>query len=129
MVYQRRKQVQIIAASSPDEFEKKLNKALAILDEEQTDYELQFNHNMGYCAYIVSKRTQRIPEDLQDEFELAGEKHVCGDCPFWQIPDKGNVKYTRCPITAGIHKKDSPCCEKFYEMLLSGDIDVRKEGE
>lgn len=127
MTYAGSKQVKIIMANSPEEFEKKLNRELAILDKSRTKYDLQFNHNLGLCAYIVSERTVEIPENIIDEFGLIGERHTCGECPFWEKPTRGNVKYTRCSKTPGIHAKHSSCCERFYEMLLSGEIVI--EGE
>lgn len=129
MIYQGGKRTKIIAASTAEEFEKRLNAELAALDTARTKYELQFNHTMGFCAYIVIEKTVKIPETIEDEFELAGEKHVCLHCPFWVHPTKGNVKYTRCPITPGIHGANSPCCEKFYEMLYNGEIELQDTGK
>lgn len=128
MVYRGSKKAQIIVANSPDEFEKKLNKALAALDEAQTKYELQFNTTLGFCAYIVAEGVVKVPETIEDEFELLGEAHKCGECPYWTTPADKRVKYSRCEITPGIHSAKSPCCERFYEMLLNGDIVIGEEG-
>lgn len=130
MIYQGGKRTKIIAASTAPEFEAKLNAELATLDRARSKYDLQFNHNMGFCAYIVIELMQQIPETIQEEFEVAGERHTCLDCPYWQHPTKGNVKYTRCEITPGIHGAKSPACEAFYEMLFAGDLEIenhRKE--
>ena len=128
MIYRGSKTAQIIVAGSADEFEKRLNKALAKLDEAQTKYELTFNNNMGFCAYIVAEGVVKVAETLEDEFALMGEEHKCGECPYWTQPDTKRVKYTRCEITPGIHAEKSPCCERFYEMLLNGDIVIGEEG-
>ena len=124
MQYQGGKRATIIAATTAEEFQEKLNKELSRLDSKKIKYELSFNNQMGFCAYIVSEHTVMIPEDLQDEFELIGEKYTCGQCPHWVHPTKGNVKYTRCPIVGGIHGTHSPCCETFYQMLMDGTIEL-----
>ena len=129
MVYQGGKRTKIIAASTPEEFEKRLNAELEKLDRERRKYELQFNHSMGYCAYLVIDQMTQIPETIAEEFEIAGEKHTCLECPHWVHPTKGNVKYTRCLITPGIHGANSSCCEKFYEMLFNGEIELETREE
>lgn len=129
MIFRTGKRVQIIAAGGAEEFEKRLNQALRRLDEARTKYELQFNPNMGFCAYLVIDSEVQIPETTADEFELVGERHKCRECPHWQHPKDGRVKYTRCPVTPGIHGAESPCCETFYEKLLAGEITLEEETE
>ena len=123
------KRTTIIVATTAEEFQDKLNKALAKLDAQRTKYTLEFNHSLGFCAYIVSEHQTLIPENVEDEFELIGVRHKCGECPHWVHPTKGNVKYTRCPVVGGIHGKDSRCCEQFYQELLDGDIVIEEVTE
>lgn len=123
MVNQSGKRTKIIAAGSAEEFERRLNAELSALDSSRQRYELQFNHTLGYCAYIVIDSLMQIPETIQEEFELVGETYTCLNCPYWTHPTKGNVKYTRCPITPGLRKAQTPCCEAFYEMLYKGEIE------
>lgn len=129
MQYQGGKRTKIIAATTAPEFEAKLNKELNVLDSSRQRYELQFNHSLGFCAYIIIETQTAIPETIAEEFQLAGEQHVCLDCPYWVYPTKGNVKYTRCSITPGIHSAKSPCCEAFYEMLFNGELELRNTGK
>ena len=124
MQYQGGKRTKIIAATTAPEFEAKLNGELKKLDATRQKYELQFNHSMGFCAYIIVETQTAIPETVAEEFELAGETHVCYNCPYWVHPTKGNVKYTRCSITPGLHSANSPCCDTFYEMLFNGQIEL-----
>lgn len=123
------KRTTIIVATTAEEFQDKLNKALAKLDAQRTKYTLEFNHSLGFCAYIVSEHQTLIPENVEDEFELIGVRHKCGECPHWVHPTKGNVKYTRCPVVGGIRGMNSPCCEQFYDMLLNGEIEVEERDD
>ena len=124
MLYQGGKRTKIIVASTAEEFEQKLNRELEKLDRSKTKYDLQFNHSLGFCAYIVSESRVLVPESVREEFELAGETHCCLECPHWVHPTDGRVKYTRCAITSGIHGAKSPCCDAFYEMLFKGEIEL-----
>ena len=127
MQYTNGKRVRIIAAAGAEEFQEKLNKELEALDKSKAKYELTFNREVGYCAYLVIEKVNLIPETVADEFELAGESHNCLECPFWQHPTKGNVKYTRCEITPGLHGAKSPACDRFYELLAEGQIELEEE--
>lgn len=124
MIYRSGKRIEVVAEATPEAFAKQLNSQLAALDKAKAKYELQFNHQMGYCAYLVIDKTVEIPETIAEEFELAGEKHTCVDCPYWTHPTDGRVKYTRCEVTPGIHGAKSPCCDAFYEMLYKGEIQI-----
>ena len=127
MIYSSGKRIEVVAESTAEAFAKQLNSRLAALDKSRAKYELQFNHQMGFCAYLVIDKQLQIPETVADEFDLAGERHTCGECPFWQHPTDGRVKYTRCEITPGIHSAKSPCCDRFYEMLVAGEIELEDE--
>lgn len=129
MIYTSGKRTRIIVASTAEEFERKLNKELEELERKRTKYELQFNHAMGFCAYIVAEFSREIPENIAEEFQIAGERHTCLECPYWQHPTKGNVKYTRCEKTPGIHGAQSPCCDAFYEMLFNGEIELEETND
>ena len=122
MMYQGGTRASIVAASTADEFEAKLNKMFESLDRQRIKYEVKFPEGLGFCAYIVKEHKMILPETIADEFELAGERHTCVDCPYWQHPTDGRVKYTRCEVTPGIHGAKSPCCDAFYEMLYNGEI-------
>ena len=127
MQYQGGKRATIIAASTAEEFQQKLNKELTKLDSKKIKYELTFNNQMGFCAYIVSQHTVMVPEDLEDEFELIGISCKCKQCPKWVHPTKGNVKYTHCPVTGRLCSAESKACEQFYEWLRDGEVEIEEE--
>lgn len=123
MIYQGGKRATIVAATTAEEFQEKLNRELSKLDAKKVKYELTFNMHMGFCAYIVSEHTVKVPECLSEEFELIGVAYKCINCPKWVHPTKGNVKYTHCPVTGRLCGKDSRCCEQFYEWLKDGEVE------
>lgn len=127
MRYEKGKTIKVIEETEPKQFETKLNEALKSFDKIGAKYELMFNMNKGHCAYIVAEYKRVIVETAKDEHDIRGDLHICGECPLWIHPTKGNVKYTRCDIVGykvGIH---DGCCEQFYEMLDRGEIKLNTE--
>lgn len=126
MTIQRGKQVKIISGISAEDFESKLNKELSELNASGTKYDMQLSPQTGFVAYIVYEQETKVAESIKDEFELAGEKHICLECPHYILPTDGRVKYTRCMKVGGITHKDRDCCENFYEWLFNGEIELRE---
>ena len=124
MLRQTGEKVKTISAPNAEEFDSKLNKALSDFGTKGIRYELRLAPELGFTAFIVYKETFMIPETVADEFELGGEQHKCIECPFYVRPTDGRVKLTRCSVTPGLHRKDSYCCDAFYEMLLKGEIEL-----
>ena len=129
MEYRGGKLTKVVHASTAEEFERELNKVLTELSKAGARPEIQFNMGLGHCAYILYDRTYAIPETLEDEFLLAGEKHYCAECPSYHRPTDGRVKYTRCLVAGCLVKEDSPCCEQFYQAVIDGRIQPKEVGE
>lgn len=120
--------VKTISANNAEDFDRELNHALQGLAAQGISYTMQLAPQLGYTAFIVYKKDQHIPETIEDEFKLGGERHFCIECPFYVRPTDGRVKHTRCPITPGLHRKDSECCNEFYKKLFNGEIDLVEVG-
>ena len=118
--------VKVIAATTPEEFETKLNKALEEIAG--CKHELVFNLNAGFCAYVTYTMTQQIPETVEDEYELAGIRFYCSDCPNYVRSFDGRVKYTDCKN--GHKCKAGDCaCEWLYQKVKSGQISIKNDEE
>lgn len=126
MTIQRGKQVKIVSAANAEDFETKLNATLRSLNAKGIKYELQMSLEAGLIAYVIYEEQKYIPETIKDEFELGGEKHICLECPYYQMPADGRVKYTRCNLNNQICRKNSDCCEQFYELLFNGEIELKE---
>lgn len=124
MITQMGEKVKTVSASCAEDFDRMLNKALTEFGTKGVRYELKLAPELGFTAFIVYKESFRIPETIADEFELGGETHRCVECPFYVRPTDGRVKLTRCSVTPGLHRKDSYCCDAFYEKLYNGEIEL-----
>lgn len=124
MRYVNQTAVKVVAANNPEEFETKLNNTLAEIAG--CKHELVFNLNAGFCAYITYTKTTEIPETVEDEYEMAGIRFYCVDCPNYVIPFDGRVKYTDCKLGTKCKAGDS-ACEWLYQNVKSGNISMMKE--
>lgn len=124
MTIQRGKQVKIVSGTSAADFEAKLNGELNTLNIKGIKYDMQLSPQTGFVAYIVYEEELRIADTIKDEFEMLGETHTCIECPFYTRPIDGRVKYTRCDLGKGICRRDTSCCESFYEGLYNGTIQL-----
>lgn len=118
--------VKVVAANNPEEFESKLNRVLEELAG--CKQELVFNLNAGYCAYITFTKTAQIPETVEDEYEIAGIRFYCSDCPNYVRPFDGRIKYTDCKNGVKCKAGDS-ACEWLYQKVKSGHISIANDEE
>lgn len=127
MRYSQVEQVEIIVGSNPADFKTELNNFLRKLAEQGMKHELQFSPQTGLVAYVRYWETFKVAETKSEEYEIKGELHCCGECPFWILPTDGRVKYTGCQKHfMGAPCKDTWCCDEFYEMLEKGEIEIRE---
>ena len=126
MLERQSTRVKTIKSDDAFDFDSRLNSFTKQLDAKGIPYEVQVNPTAGLLAFVTYKETIRIAEDIAEEYELAGERHFCGECLFYVRPTDGRVKNTRC-ANGRLTSKGSPCCDTFYELLKKGAIELRKE--
>ena len=122
MRYTQLKQTKVVTGSTADDFQQRLNEALAEVASESRKYELSFNNTMGFCAYIVYDLQRQYAETLSDEYELRGETYKCYECPMFNPSEDRRVKYTTCKNGERHTYYSKPACEWFYEELENGRI-------
>ncbi len=127
MKYVKQTHARVVAANTPEEFEMKLNKTLADIALAGSEPTIQFNCNVGFCAYITHETTTRVPENIEDEYELKGIRFTCGECPNWIQPIDGRVKYSHCDVIGCNRKSSDSACEWLYredaKHISTGDGD------
>lgn len=122
MLTRMTKKYKVISSHDAFDFETKLNSFCENLSAQGIEYDVQTNPTAGLLAFIVYKVRVETPEDTKDEYELAGEKYVCIQCPFYVRPTDGRRKNTRCPLRDCLVSKDTACCDEFYRKLDKGEI-------
>lgn len=124
MLQQYGTKVKAIMSNDAFDFETRLNSFTDSLDLKGIEYEVQLDPTAGLLAFVKYKVRRQVPETIKDEYDLAGEKHTCIECPFYVRPTDGRRKNTRCPHTNRLTSADMMCCEDFYTLLDKGDIQL-----
>lgn len=127
MKYINRKQTLIITGNTAQEFQTKLNEALADLAARKCKHDIQFNMAYGLCAYTIYDEFLEMAETIKDEYEQNGDTYKCYECPMFRPSDDRRVRYTTC--ARGVRKTYhcGDCCEWFYEALERGEIKLNEE--
>jgi len=114
-----------IRATNPEDYDRKMNEALTSHFEAQIIDRL---NDQDFCSIIRYKDRIEIPETIEEEYELQGIRHTCGECKHYRPSFDGRVKYTECPYDTTVSCwKDRHCCEYFWRMLKNGAKMLKEE--
>ena len=124
MRHESYQQFAIVAADSAQQLTEQLNEKLYELRDKRPQVTFE-----GLIARISYSESVTIPEDLADQYELAGVRLRCGACPFFEprlnmdgSEDK-RAKRGACPCAKwGITSRESMVCNRLFEMLNSGEV-------
>ena len=117
-------QFAIVAADSAQQLTEQLNEKLIELKDKRPQVTFE-----GLIARISYSESVSVPEDLVDQYELAGVRLRCGDCPFFEPRRNVNgsenkaAKKGACPCAPyGMTRRDSMVCNRLFEMLNRGEV-------
>ena len=124
MRHESYQQFAIVAADSAQQLTEQLNAKLYELRDRRPQVTFE-----GLIARISYSESVTIPEDLADQYELAGVRLRCEACPFFrprQNNDGSEDKRTKrgaCPCAPyGQTTRESIVCNRLFEMLNSGEV-------
>jgi hypothetical protein len=123
-------QFAIVSADSASLFNQQLNAEIYRLKDKFPT--VQFSESTSpFYAQIKYKETDKTPETIADEYELAGVCFVCAQCPYFE-PDrtidgeidkrskKGNCNHPDSEFGRAI--RDAAACELLYEQIKKGGV-------
>lgn len=122
MKYQYFPQVKVVSATTGEEFERRMNEALADLAGRGRKFEVTFNLNQGHCAYVQYDECREVPETVAEEYRLRGEIYSCINCPNYKPSMDGRTKYSRCDYMSERTYGTREACEWFYKKVAKGEI-------
>ena len=99
------KKIEVIAAETASEFQEAFNSKMSELEDKEPVYE--FNHGLGYCAYIIYSDNNRF----QGIVEPANVT-ICDSCLRLSEPPKQHCKWRKCSIYGAVTKK-APFCDDY----------------
>lgn len=117
-------QFAIVQGDSASQFEEQLNARIRELASKSPSVKFD-----GLTAYISYTETNRIPENIADQYELEGVCFRCGDCPHYEPILKadgtvdGRITYGECQFAhMGRTYRDSRACELLFTQIKNGGI-------
>lgn len=117
-------QYAIVAADSAQELTDALNRKLIELADKRPAVTFE-----GMIARISYEETERVPEDLCEEYEVQGINLTCQDCPFFEPAKNANgavdrrAKWGACQFAQYERtKRDGRACEKLFSMINNGEV-------
>lgn len=102
------KQLVIVKADTPEEFQEAFNSKLRELDEFDPTYE--FHHGAGYCAYIIYSDNEEIIGRIKKK-----TRYLCDSCMKCVEPPAPRVKWRKCALYGGVHGRME--CEHYLEVF------------
>ena len=131
MISRSYQQFAIVAADSAQQLTDQLNDKLKELRDKSPTVTFE-----GMIARIQYTESDRVPETLEDEYELKGVRLTCEDCPFFTPALKGDgskdlrAKRGGCPFTESkTTDRRTLACEKLFQMLNDGRVKLCVDGE
>lgn len=122
MKYSSYDQIEVVSSASPAEFQTLFNSKMQ--EHAAQKPRVEFVHREGlFCAYIIYEFEVRIPETVEDEYELQGIRYRCKDCPLHEPETDGRRRSYECRYSDLARTgMDSCACEVFYRALKRGEI-------
>lgn len=133
MISRSYQQFAIVAADSAQQLTDQLNDKLRELRDKRPTVTFE-----GMIARIQYTESERVPETLEDEYELQGVQLTCEDCPYFCPTIKADgtrdlrAKWGGCPFAE--YKKTmrgSRACDELFQRLNDGRVKlcVEEDGE
>ena len=117
-------QFAIVAADSAQILTEQLNAKMIELASKRPTVTFE-----GLIARIQYEESVKIPESIEDEYELQGVKLTCQDCPYYETILKtdgsvdGRIKYGECHFSeTGRTYRDSLACDVLFQKLNNGEV-------
>lgn len=75
-------------------------------------------------AYAIWRETIKVAENIRDEFVLRGEKHHCGECPFYggNTDEPKNAFSCMREVYAKRRRCDEACMWLYQELAKGGIV-------
>ena len=115
MKERRKKRVLTVSADNYADFDKLYNSTADRL----APYEPETRDIDALTARFYYTETEKVPEDLGDEFMQKNVRCTCSDCPFLEMGTDARRRWFPCEYaTCGETKLDSEACEVFYKEAV-----------
>lgn len=114
----KRTQMQSFEGQSMKELEAEFNRTMEWVSRSADKYSEPVVDINTLRGYVIFTEVVRIPENIRDQLELAGERVTCGQCSKFEPERYGNGS---CPFCRGTLRKNDEACDRLFEAWAAGD--------
>ena len=114
----KRTQMQTFEGETLKELEANFNRTMEWISKTAGSYQEPVVDVANLRGYVIYTETARIPENIRDQLELAGERVTCGQCRKFQ---RERYSDGTCEFCRGLLRKNDEACAKLFEAWAAGD--------
>lgn len=114
----KRTQMQSFEGTTLKELEQNFNRTMEWISKAADNYQEPVVDIQTLRGYVIFTETARIPENIRDQLELAGETVTCGQCKKFERERYNNGT---CPFCRGLLRTSDEACDKLIEAWAAGD--------
>ena len=120
----KQKKFLCITGKDAQDFQQRMNEALSQIE----DPAISFPPSMELTAYITYEEHHAAPESLREEYEMAGVRARCADCPYFVYTNDMRRVWHYCAYHQKKQRADQQACESFFQQLKDGTIEFSRKG-
>lgn len=114
----KRTQMQSFEGETLGEFEQNFNRTMAWVSNTAQGYKDPIVDIASLRGYVIYEEVVRVPENIRDQLDLAGERVTCGNCTKFVRERYNNGT---CPFCRGILRTNDEACDKLFKAWSEGD--------
>lgn len=114
----KRTQMQSFEGETLGELEQNFNRTMEWVSNSASGYKEPVVDIATLRGYVIYEEVVRVPENIRDQLDLAGERVTCGNCTKFTAERYNNGT---CPYCRGVLRANDEACNKLFEAWAAGD--------
>lgn len=123
----KRTQMQSFQGDTLKDLEREFNRTMEWVSKAADNYKEPVVDIATLRGYVIFEELVRVPENIRDQLDLAGERVTCGQCRKFERERYNNGT---CEFCRGLLRTSDEACDKLFKAWQEGDCWLAgREGE
>ena len=123
----KRTQMQSFEGETLKDLEREFNRTMEWVSKAADNYKEPVVDIATLRGYVIFEEVVRVPENIRDQLDLAGERVFCGQCTKFEHERYNNGT---CPYCKGLLRTGDEACNNLFKAWAAGDCWIAgREGE